>query len=100
MPPGLTTASLSAAKVTYGKETAEKITVAVKATTPTPAGQVTVATNTNQLLCSITLKNGAGDCKLTAKKLKAGTYTVVDRYRSAAPYTTSSSAAKTLKVTG
>jgi hypothetical protein len=95
----LTTASPSAAKVTYGKETAEKISVAVAATTPTPTGKVTVTAN-GKAVCTITLKNGAGSCKLTAKQLKKGTYKVVARYHGAAPYAASSSAVKTFKVTG
>jgi hypothetical protein len=93
----LTTASLSAAKVNYGKETGEKISVTVTATTPNPAGKVTVTAN-GKAVCTITLKSGAGSCRLTARQLKKGTYKVVARYHGAAPYAASSSAGKTFMV--
>lgn len=94
----LTKAALSAAKVAYGGEGAEKITVTVTATTPTPAGRVTVSAN-GKTLCTITLRNGTGSCRLTATQLAKGTYKVTARYHGAAPYAASSSAAKTFKVT-
>ena len=83
--------------MTDGAEGAEKITVTVQATTPTPSGQVTLTAN-GKALCTMALKNGAGSCQLTARQLKAGTYKVVARYRGATPYAASSSAAKTFKV--
>jgi hypothetical protein len=94
----LTTAALSAAKAAYGSEGAEKITATVTATTPTPAGQVTVSAN-GKSLCTITLRNGTGSCRLTAAQLAKGTYKVTARYHGAAPYAASTSAAKTFKVT-
>ncbi len=86
-------------KVTYGAEGAQKITVTVQATTPTPAGKVTVTAN-GKAVCTITLKNGTGSCGLAARQLKPGTYKVTAAYRGAAPYRPSSSAQKTFKVTG
>ena len=96
----LTAASLPAAKVTYGKETAEKISVTVTATTPTPGFYKVTVTANGKAVCTITLKNGAGSCKLATRQLNKGTYKVVARYHGAAPYAASSSAVKTFKVTG
>ena len=95
----LTTVSPAKSKVTYGAEGAQKITVTVQATTPTPAGKVTVTAN-GKAVCTITLKNGTGSCRLAARQLKPGTYKAVATYRGAAPYKPSSSAQKTFKVTG
>jgi hypothetical protein len=94
----LTTAALSAAKVAHGSEGAEKVTATVTATTPAPAGQVTVSAN-GKTLCTITLRNGTGSCRLTATQLAKGTYKVTARYHGAAPYAASSCAGKTFKVT-
>ncbi|HTR94430.1 MAG TPA: Ig-like domain-containing protein [Trebonia sp.] len=95
----LTTVSPAKSKVAYGAEGAQKITVTVQATTPAPAGKVTVTAN-GKAVCTITLKNGTGSCRLAARQLKPGTYKAVAIYRGAAPYKASSSAAKTFKVTG
>jgi hypothetical protein len=95
----LTTVSPARSMVTYGAEGAQKITVTVQATTPTPAGKVTVTAN-GKAVCTITLKNGTGSCELAARQLKPGTYKVTAAYRGGAPFKASTSAAKTFKVTG
>jgi len=95
----LTTVSPARSKVAYGAEGTQKITVTVQATTPTPAGKVTVTAN-GKAVCTITLKNGTGSCRLTARQLKPGTYKAVAAYRGGALYRASSSAGKTFRVTG
>jgi hypothetical protein len=95
----LTTVSPARPKVSYGAEGAQKITVTVQATTPAPAGRVTVTAN-GKAICTITLKNGTGACRLTPRQLKPGSYQVTAAYHGAVPYKASSSAKKTFKITG
>ena len=92
----MTTAlSLSAARVTYGREQAERLAVTV---TPqyggTPGGTVTVKSGTTTV-CVITLASGKGSCTLTASKLRTGTYTLVAAYPGSSDFTSSASARKT-----
>jgi hypothetical protein len=93
-----TSLSLSAVKVTYGKEQAEHLTVTV---TPhysgTPGGTVTIKTGT-ATVCTITLAAGKGSCTLTARKLRPGTYALVAAYPGGRDFTSSASAKKTLTV--
>ena len=93
-----TTLKLSAAKVDYGHEQAEKLSVAV---TPryagTPAGKVIIKTG-KTTVCVITLKSGKGACTLTAKKLRPGSYTLIAAYPGSADYASSASAKKTLTI--
>ena len=72
---------LSAAKVTYGHEgTAQlSVTVSPQYAGSTPSGTVTVTQSTTTL-CVITLSSGKGKCKLSPRKLKAGTYHLVATY--------------------
>jgi hypothetical protein len=96
--PTVTTGSLSAAKVTDGREQAERVSVAV--TTKTggpPAGKVTVKAG-SAALCVITLRSGRGSCTLTARRLSPGTYRVTAAYPGSSYFVPSASAAKTLKV--
>ena len=90
--------TLSAAKVTYGHEGSEHLSVQV---TPrysgAPGGTVKVKSGSSTV-CVITLKSGKGSCGLTAKKLKAGTYHLVASYGGNADFTGGNSGAKTLTV--
>ncbi|HUD39422.1 MAG TPA: Ig-like domain-containing protein, partial [Streptosporangiaceae bacterium] len=90
--------TLSAAKVTYGHEGSEHLSVQV---TPrysgAPGGTVKVKSGSSTV-CVITLKSGKGSCRLTAKKLKAGTYHLVASYGGNADFTGGNSGAKTLTV--
>jgi hypothetical protein len=68
------TLSLSAAKVTYGREKSEKLSVTV---TPAPrTGTVTISDSVTTL-CSIKLSAGKGSCSLSNTQLAAGTYSLV-----------------------
>jgi Bacterial Ig-like domain (group 3) len=92
------TLSLSAARVTYGHEQAEHLTVTV---TPqysgTPSGKVTIKAGT-ATICTITLASGKGSCTLTARQLRVGTYTLAASYPGSSDFTSSTSARKTLTV--
>jgi hypothetical protein len=90
---------LSRAVITYGQETAEHLTVTVTARfAGTPAGKVTVKAGSSTV-CVITLgKAGKGACTLTARQLRAGTYTLIASYAGSANDKPSTSARKTLKI--
>jgi hypothetical protein len=94
------TLSLSAAKVTFGHERAERISVKVTPRTGgTPGGRVTVRAGArNTALCVITLAKGRGSCLLPAKKLRPGTYKLTARYGGSRVYSGSTSGTKTLTV--
>jgi hypothetical protein len=94
-----TTLRLSAAKVTYGHEQTEHLSVTVSPQHPgtTPTGRVKVKQPTTTL-CVITLKSGKGKCTLSAKKLKAGTYHLAATYGGSTNFTGSTSAKETLTV--
>jgi hypothetical protein len=65
--------SASAPTVTYGDEQAETLTATVASPDGgTPTGKVTVSSG-SATVCSITLTNGTGSCKLPATALPAGT---------------------------
>ena len=93
-----TTLSLSSAKVTYGKEQAERLKVTVAPRYGgTPTGRVTIKSGATTI-CAITLARGQGGCTLTARQLRAGTYHLVAAYPGSGDFTGSASAAKTLTV--
>jgi hypothetical protein len=92
--------TLSAARVTFGHEQAERLSVRVAPQySGTPAGKVTVSAG-RAMVCVITLASGAGSCTLTATKLAAGSYRLVAGYAGSASFAASASAAQTLVVTG
>ena len=92
------TLSLSAARVTYGHEQAEHLTVTIIAQySGTPGGKVTIKTGT-VTVCVITLASGRGSCTLTARQLPAGTRTLVAAYHGSSDFTSSASARRTLTV--
>jgi hypothetical protein len=75
-----TTLKLSAAKLKFGHEQAEKLTVKVKPRTGgTPSGKVTVVAGSTTV-CTIKLAKGKGACTLAAKKLKPGKYRLTGIY--------------------
>ena len=94
-----TALSLSATKVTYGHEQAERLTasVAPQYSGTTPGGTVTVKSGTTTV-CTITLGSGKGSCTLSAKKLPTGAHTLSASYSGSSDFTSSTSARKTLTV--
>jgi len=95
----VTALRLSAAKLTYGEEKSEKITVTVKPVTgaAVPAAKISVKSG-SKVICAITLKSGKGTCALTAKQLAAGTYHLIAAYPGAGATAASASAPATLTV--
>jgi hypothetical protein len=90
--------SLSMAKVTYGHEQSERISVTVKAPySGTPTGTVTVKAGSTTV-CTITLTSGKGACTLTARELRPGTYHLIASYPANRDFLGSASAKKTLTV--
>ena len=71
------TLNLSAAKVTYGHEKVEKLSVTV---TPAPTTGTVTISYFPTTLCSINLSAGKGSCSLSNAQLAAGTYSLVATY--------------------
>ena len=93
-----TAESLSTTKVTYGREQAERVSVAVTAKAgEVPAGTVTVKAG-SAALCVITLRSGRGSCTLTARRLRPGVYRLTAAYPGGPDFARSVSRAKTLTV--
>ena len=94
-----TTLALSAAKVIFGHEQAERLSVQVTAATgASPTGQVAIKAGTTGI-CTITLANGKGSCTLAASKLAVGTHQLAATYNGDGTHTRSTSPKKTLTVT-
>ena len=96
-----TVLKLSAAKVTYGHEHVELLSVTVSPLSPgfTPTGTVTVKESTTTgWLCKINLSSGNGTCRLSKKQLAVGTYSLVAIYGGSSVYLGSTSAKETLTV--
>jgi hypothetical protein len=90
---------VSTAKLTYGSEAAEHLSVSV---TPefagsTPTGKVTVKAS-GSVLCVISLANAKGSCPLSAKKLAPGSYSLVADYAGSAEFAASASSRETVSV--
>ena len=95
-----TSLALSAGRVRFGHERAERLSVKVTPRTGgTPGGKVTVKAG-SRTLCVIRLAHGKGGCTLAAKQLRPGSYRLTARYGGDASYAGSASAAKTVKITG
>ena len=93
-----TSLRLSAARVTYGQEQAEKLALAVSPRHGDGvAGRVAVKVG-RTTVCVITVKSDSGGCILTAKELPAGTYRLTATYRGSTDYASSASAKETLVV--
>ena len=96
----MTALKLSAAKVTYGHEQAEhlSVTVSPQYSGSRPTGTVRVKEASTQL-CAITLSSsGKGSCTLSARQLRAGTYRVAATYGGSTRFTSSTSTMATLTV--
>jgi hypothetical protein len=93
-----TALGMSAGAVTLGHESSERLTVGVTPDFVSPVpGRVTVTAGT-QVLCVITLRNGAGGCTLRAWQLAAGTYSLAASYAGTSLYAPSKSATHKLTV--
>ncbi|MGA2530491.1 MAG: Ig-like domain-containing protein [Acidimicrobiales bacterium] len=99
--PASSTTSLSAsvAKVAYGDEGTDHLSVSV---TPefsglTLTGAVTVS-DSSTTLCAITLSGGAGSCALSARNLPVGNYGLVAIYTGSADISSSASVNERLTV--
>ena len=93
-----TTLGLSAAKVTYGKEQAERLSVVVAPQyRGTPAGRVTVRSG-DTTVCVIALVAGKGSCTLSARSLAVGAHALVVVYSGSADFSNSASARVALTV--
>jgi hypothetical protein len=88
----------SAATVVYGKEQAERLSVAVRPDHGgTPTGRVIVKSGA-ATVCVITLVAGKGSCSLSARSLGIGAHELVVSYAGCANFTGSASARMTLTV--
>jgi predicted phage tail protein len=96
-----TALELSLAKLSYGHEQAEQLSVTVSPQYPGPGpiGSVTIRSSTTRL-CVITLSSARGSCTLSSTKLPAGTYSLVATYGGSANFGRSVSARKSLTVSG
>jgi hypothetical protein len=94
-----TTLKLSAAKVTYGNEETETLSVGVSPEFPglPPTGTVTVQ-KASANLCAIKLSRGRGSCKLSAKTVGAGSYHLVATYNGNVEFNRSTSVRRTIAV--
>jgi Bacterial Ig-like domain (group 3) len=91
-----TTLRLSRSSVAFGKEGAEKLTIAVSG----PAAAKVTVTAGKTAVCTVVLTASGkpGSCTLAAKALKPGTYRLVATYRGNAVHVASQSAAAKLTV--
>ena len=96
--PTSATLTLSTGTVVYGHEQSEKLSVKVKASNGEPPGGVVTVKAGSTVVCTITLSDGAGSCRLAASKLKPGTYSLVAKYGPTQIYMSSQSSAKTLRI--
>jgi Bacterial Ig-like domain (group 3) len=96
-----TSLALSKATITYGHETAEKLTVTISSPVPNRAtGKVTIKAG-RTTVCVITLERGSkstGSCTLKATQLRSGTYQLTASYPGNGNYAPSNSSRKSLKV--
>ncbi len=94
-----TSLELSTARIRYGHEQLERITVRVSAAgaAAIPGGKVTVRAG-SAVVCVITLSGGKGGCRLTAKRLGAGSYTVTASYPRTLGFLGSAAPAKHLTI--
>jgi len=93
-----TALTLSVAKVRYGHERAEKLTVKViPQYMGTPGGTVAITVSRIRV-CVITLKRATGSCRLRARTLRVGIYQVLATYSSNPDFKASVSPKKALTV--
>jgi len=91
-----TAMSLSAARVAYGREEAERVSVAVSASR-TPAGKVAV-TEGSAVICTITLAGGKGACTIVPSQFAAGRVKLIADYEGGGGFARSVSPARTFAV--
>ena len=97
--PSKTVLNRSPARVRFGHERAEHISVQVKGRDGgQPHGKVTVKAGSVKL-CVITLRGGKGSCALTARKLHVGRYHLVASFPGSVHFAKSVSGKVTLVVT-
>jgi hypothetical protein len=93
-----TSFALSAARVIYGHEHSERLSVTVLPQyAGIPAGKVTIKAGA-ATLCVITLHSAKGACRLAASELRPGIHRLTAAYRGNADFTPSRSHAETLSV--
>lgn len=96
--PATTILTLSAARVTFGHEQAERLSVQVTAATASsPTGQVAVSAGPANL-CVITLAGGNGSCTLAATRLRPGTHHLAAAYGGDVTHPGSASGSRVLAV--
>jgi len=88
---------LSRAKITYGHEQAERLTVTVRSSRGAPSGTMLV-TEGAKTICKRRLKGGMGSCILGAKRLKLGSHKLRARFVGSNGFLPSTSAAEKLRV--
>jgi hypothetical protein len=94
-----TSLSLSAARVSFGHEHSERLTVSLRARFGgPPTGKVTVHAGASTV-CVITLLHGAGSCLLGASQLAPGAYQLSARYPGGTSFLASTSPKHDLTVT-
>ena len=90
--------AVSAAKVTFGHEQRERITVTVSPQrNGKPSGTVTVKAG-NSTLCTFSLSSGKGGCTLSAKRLSVGKHSLTASYAGSVGFSGSASAARVVTV--
>jgi hypothetical protein len=93
-----TAVTLARTKVTYGDESAARVSVAVRPRySGTPSGSVTVKAGTITI-CVIRLRSARGTCSPPAARLSAKSARLIATYSGSADFGASSSTAKTLAV--
>jgi Bacterial Ig-like domain (group 3) len=76
----MTSVSISRARLTYGHERPEKLSVTVAAEyAGVPTGRVVVRAG-KTTICVMTLRSGRGTCRFSARQLRAGKYHLTVRY--------------------
>ncbi len=93
-----TALALSAARLVFGHEQSERITVTVSPQRGgAPAGAVTVKAG-SAVVCTMTLAAGKGGCRLSARKLPVGKHALTAAYGASVAFTGSASTAKIVTV--
>lgn len=95
---------LSAARIRYGHERSEHLTVTVVPRYPqykrVPTGTVVIMTSSGAAICTRALDHGKAACTLSGRQLAPGTHWLRVRYRGSRGYVPSQSGLVRLRVTG
>jgi hypothetical protein len=94
--------TLSALKLTYGDEQAERFSVVVRSKFDPPSGKVVVKSEGREL-CAIVLSGGKGTCSMSTKQSKVlspGVHNVVALYLGSHNFNRATSKGESLKVSG